>query len=80
MTLWVTVLLLVAYLAGILGLKTGAPAEMLLHNMVLFLIPLGMLVRIRFKSKQGEKERLQQKVEELTAELKRLQSQDREKE
>ena len=78
MTPWVVVLLVLALIAGILTFRMGAPVELLAHNIMLFLIPLGMLIRIRVKTKQGEKEKLQQKVDELTAQLKSLQSPDEE--
>ncbi len=67
MKTWAAIVLILALAGTILKLIMGTPTELLLHDNILFFLALGILVRIRFKTQQGEKERLQQVVDGLTA-------------
>lgn len=67
MTIWAAIVLLLALIGTVVNLIMGTPLKLLLHDIILFLITLGVLVRIRYKTKEGEKEQLQQKVAESIA-------------
>ncbi|GAG09262.1 unnamed protein product [marine sediment metagenome] len=55
MTYWAIIVLVVAALGVIYNVLEGTPMERVLHDVVIFLIGLGMLIRVRFKTKQAEK-------------------------
>jgi hypothetical protein len=58
MKIWVFIILLFALAGLILNIIKGAPMElMLVKDIVLLLITLGMLVRISYKSRQGDREK-----------------------
>ncbi len=67
MQAWAAVILVFALVVTIINLIIGAPMWLWLHYVILFLLALGMLMRIRHKTREGEKEKLQQAVAELTA-------------
>ena len=64
MTYWATVVLVLALAGSILNLLFGTPIKLVLHDILLFLIALGMLVRIKYKTAEAEKEKLRKKLEE----------------
>jgi hypothetical protein len=68
MEIWAAIILILALLGTVFNLIMGASFQMLLYDHMLFLISLGILMRIRLKSQEGEKERLQQVVDGLVAE------------
>ena len=56
MRIWVFIVLLFALAGLVLNIIKGAPMElMMVKDIILLLITLGMLIRIRYKTKQGEK-------------------------
>jgi hypothetical protein len=58
MKIWVFIILVFALAGLILNIVKGAPMElMLVKDIVLLLITLGMLVRISYKTKQGDREK-----------------------
>lgn len=58
MRIWVFIVLLFALAGLVLNIIKGAPLElMLVKDIILLLITLGMLVRISYKTKQGEREK-----------------------
>ena len=67
MVIWAAIVLLLALLGTVVNLIMGTPLKLLLHDIILFLVTLGVLVRIRYKTKEGEKEQLRQKVTESIA-------------
>ncbi len=63
MTLWAAVILILALFGTVTNLWFGTPVKLVLHDIMLFLVSLGMLVRIRYKSAEAEKERLKTELE-----------------
>jgi hypothetical protein len=58
MRIWVFIILLFALVGLVLNIIKGAPIElMFIKDIILLLITLGMLVRIHYKTKQGEREK-----------------------
>jgi len=58
MKVWVVIILVFALAGLILNIVKGAPMELLLvKDIVLMLITLGMLVRISYKTRQGDREK-----------------------
>lgn len=58
MRIWVFIILVFALAGLALNIIKGAPLElMLIKDIILLLITLGMLIRIRYKTKQGEREK-----------------------
>ena len=68
MKTWAAIVLILALLGTIFNLIMGTPFQMLLHDQMLFFLALGILIRIRAKDQEGEKERLQQVVDGLATE------------
>jgi len=66
MEVWAAIVLLLALLGTTLNLLMGTPIHLILHDSVLFLVALGILVRIRFKTREGEKEELRLIINEST--------------
>jgi len=66
MKAWAAIVLLLALLGTILNIIMGTPIQLILHDSILFLVALGILVRIRFKTREGEKEKLRLIIEEST--------------
>ena len=64
MTLWAAVVLLLALVGTTLNILLGTPFERYLHDIILFLITLGILIRIRHQKKTAEKGTTQQGDEE----------------
>jgi hypothetical protein len=64
MEIWAGIVLLLALVGTVINLLIGTPVQLVLHDILLFLITLGILVRIRYKRKEGEKERLIQRIAE----------------
>ncbi len=71
MVAWTIVVLVLAAAGLVVNYAWKTPVQLSLHDIVLFLLALGILVRIRFKTKEGEKERLEQTVGELAAKKKK---------
>lgn len=67
MEIWAGIVLLLALVGTVINLLIGTPVQLLLHDILLFLITLGILVRIRYKRKEGEKERLRKELQEVDA-------------
>jgi len=58
MRIWVFIILVFALAGLIMNVIQGAPMELMLSkDIVLLLITLGMLVRINYKTRQGEREK-----------------------
>jgi hypothetical protein len=58
MRIWVFIILIFALVGLVLNIVKGAPMELLLaKDIILLLITLGMLIRIEYKTKQGEREK-----------------------
>jgi hypothetical protein len=66
MKTWAVIVLVLALLGTILNLTMGTPVQLILHDSILFLVALGILVRIRFKTREGEKEKLRLIIDEST--------------
>jgi len=66
MKAWAGIVLVLALLGTILNLIMGTPIQLLLHDSILFLVALGILVRIKFKTREGEKEKLRLIIDEST--------------
>ncbi len=60
MTYWAIIVLVLAVLGATLNIIMGTPMQLILHDIVLFLVSLGMLIRIRYKAKKGEKEKVEE--------------------
>lgn len=67
MELWAGIVLVLALVGTVINLVIGTPVQLVLHDILLFLISLGILIRIRYKTKEGEKERLRRKLKEADA-------------
>ncbi len=62
MKVWVFIVLLFSLVGLALSIIKGAPMElMMVKDIILLLITLGMLVRISYKTKQGEREKGEKK-------------------
>jgi hypothetical protein len=58
MKVWVFIVLLFSLVGLALNIIKGAPMElMMVKDIILLLITLGMLVRIHYKTKQGDREK-----------------------
>ncbi len=66
MKAWAAVVLVLALLGTTLNLIMGTPIQLILHDSILFLVALGILVRIRIKTREGEKEKLLLIIDEST--------------
>jgi hypothetical protein len=66
MKAWAAIVLVLALLGTILNLIMGTPIQLILHDSILFLVALGILVRIKFKTREGEKEKLRLIIDEST--------------
>ncbi len=66
MKAWAAIVLVLALLGTTLNLIMGTPIQLILHDSILFLVALGILVRIRFKTREGEKEKLRLIIDEST--------------
>ena len=64
MTYWALVVLVLAFSGATFNIIKGTPMELVLHDIVMFLISLGMLIRIRYMTKKGEKEKLEKQLSE----------------
>lgn len=67
MEIWAGIVLLLALVGTVLNLIIGTPIQFILHDILLFLITLGILVRIRYKIKEGEKEKLRKELQGIDA-------------
>jgi len=70
MAIWTIIVLVLAFIGVITNLLWGNIIKIPFHDIVLFLIALGILVRIKYKTKEAEKETLKQKVDDLGSEEK----------
>ncbi|UCC39727.1 MAG: hypothetical protein JSV96_18450 [Candidatus Aminicenantes bacterium] len=68
MVIWTVIVLVLAFIGILTNLIWGNVIKMPFQDILLFLIALGILVRIRYKSKEAEKEKLKEKVDELSSE------------
>ena len=59
---WSIVVLLLAFAGAIMNILMGSHMALILNDVILFLVALGMLLRIRYMNKKGEKEELQQRI------------------
>jgi len=66
MKAWAAIVLVLALLGTILNLIMRTPIHLILHDSILFLLALGILVRIRLKTREGEKEKLRLIIAEST--------------
>ncbi|MCK5096622.1 MAG: hypothetical protein KAR45_00885 [Desulfobacteraceae bacterium] len=64
MTYWALVVLILAFAGATFNIIKGTPMELILHDIVMFLISLGMLIRIRYMTKKGTREKLEQRLSE----------------
>jgi hypothetical protein len=64
MVYWATIVLLLAFAGTAMDIAMGSHMALILNDIVLFLVALGMLIRIRYMNKRGEKEILEQKLAE----------------
>jgi len=71
MLLWSAIVLVLAFIGIVINYIWGTPWQLSLHDSTLFLIALGILVRIRYKSKEAEKEKLKQTIDEVVAKKKK---------
>ncbi len=62
MVYWSIVVLLLAFTGTIMNILMNSHMALILNDIILFLVALGMLIRIRHMNKKGEKEELQQKI------------------
>ena len=58
-TLWAVMVLLFAYLGTMLNIMWNTPPKYVFHDMALFLLALGILVRTRLETKEAAKEESQ---------------------
>ncbi len=65
MVIWTIIVMVMALFGIITNLLWGDAIKVPFQDIILFLIALGILVRIRYKSKEAEKEKLQDKVAEI---------------
>ena len=68
MVIWSTVILFLALIGIITNLLWGVPYLVSWNDVIIFLVALGILIRIRNKTKQAEKEKLQQRISEMSKE------------
>lgn len=71
MVIWTIIVLVLAVIGLGVNYLFKAPIQVSLNEIILFLVALGILVRIRFKAKEGEKERLKQTIDELSTKKKK---------
>ena len=71
MLTWTIIVLVLAVIGLCVNYLFKVPIQVSLDEIVLFLVALGILVRIRFKTKEGEKERLKQTIDELSTKKKK---------
>ncbi len=50
-TVWAVVVLILAFTGTILNLMMNTPPKLVLHDILLFLVGLGILVRVKFETK-----------------------------
>ena len=62
MIYWSIVVLALAFTGTIMNILMNSHMALILNDIILFLVALGMLIRIRYMNKKGEKEKLQQKI------------------
>ncbi len=57
MTYLAIIVLALAVVGATINIIMGTRMELILHDIILFLISIGMLIRIRYKTKKSEKEK-----------------------
>ena len=62
MKLWAFIVFILALGGTIFNLVMGTPVKLVFHDILLLFVALGILVRIRYKTKEGEKESLEKKI------------------
>ncbi|MCK5542268.1 MAG: hypothetical protein KAI40_06215 [Desulfobacterales bacterium] len=62
MTYWAIIVLVLAFYGATLNIIVGSRMELILQDILLFLISLGMLIRIRYMTKKGDKEKLEKQL------------------
>ena len=65
MVIWTIIVMVMALVGIITNLFWGNAIKVPFQDIILFLVALGILVRIRNKSKEAEKEKLQEKVADM---------------
>lgn len=55
MIYWAIIIMVLAAIGAALNIILGTPMERILHDIVLFLVAIGMLIRVRYKSKEDKK-------------------------
>jgi|GEM_PF-2273904 len=70
MVVWTIIVMLLAFIGIITNILWGMPLKVSFHDIIIFLIALGILIRIRYKTREGEKEKLQKTINELNADKK----------
>ena len=68
MVVWSIVILFLAITGVVANLLWGMPLKTSFNDVIIFLVALGILIRIRYKTKLAEKEKLQLKIKELSGE------------
>ncbi len=64
MTYWAMIVLVLAFYGATLNIIVGSRMELILQDVLLFLISLGMLIRIRYMTNKGDKEKLEKQLTE----------------
>ena len=64
MTYWAIIVLVLASYGATLNIMVGSRMELILQDVLLFLISLGMLIRIRYMTNKGDKEKLEKQLSE----------------
>ncbi len=64
MTYWAAIILALAFYGATLNVILGRQMELILQDVLLVLISLGMLIRIRYMTKKGDKEKLEKQLTE----------------
>ncbi|MCK5311798.1 MAG: hypothetical protein KAJ62_06795 [Desulfobacteraceae bacterium] len=64
MVYWAAIVLVLAFAGTAFNIIMGTHMALILQDLLLFLISLGMLIRIRYMNRKGEKETLERKLTE----------------
>lgn len=64
MIYWAIIVMVLAFGGTAFNLLMGTNWQLTLHDIVLFLIALGMFIRIRYMTKRGEKEKYLERITE----------------
>jgi hypothetical protein len=64
MTYWTIIILMLAFYGVVLNIIVGSRMDLILQDIILLLVALGMLIRIRYMTNKGDKEKLEKKLTE----------------